>query len=187
MKTISRRDFLKGTAASAVGVAMAGILGGCSSAEAATTAAESAGKAAATLAETMPETAMESSGAAPGGEGGGPGGPGGPGAAGGVQTKEVLIDASDPFRVTGEDGRTVYYSMRRTWVGEPPVIDESQIVKEYSADVVIIGANYSGANCFRMASETGLSCIVIDSQTEEGFSSLLTAISCRARGGRSRI
>ncbi|MCI8565271.1 MAG: FAD-binding protein [Lachnospiraceae bacterium] len=175
MKTISRRDFLKGTAAGAVGVAMAGILGGCSSAEAATTAAETAaattGAAESTPAETMPETAMESSGAAPGGEGGGPGGPGGPGGSGAVETKEVLIDASDPFRVTGEDGKTVYYSMRRTWVGEPPVIDESEIVEEYSADVVIVGANYSGANCFRMASEKGLSCIVLDSQAEESFSS----------------
>lgn len=171
MKAISRRDFLRGTAAGAAGFAMAGILGACSSAEPKTTAAE-------TLAETTAATtaAMEGeSGSAPAGEGGpeggAPGGPGGPGGAGAAETKEVLIDASDPFKVTGEDGRTIYYSVRRTWVGEPPVIDESEIAGEYSADVIIIGANYSGANCFRMASEKGLSCIVMDSQEEETFSS----------------
>ena len=77
----------------------------------------------------------------------------------------------DPYTGEGPDGKTVYYSQRRSWVGEPPVIAEKDIAGEYSADVVIIGANYSGANCFRMACEKGLKCIVLDSQSEEEFNS----------------
>ena len=75
----------------------------------------------------------------------------------------------DPYTGEGPDGKTVYYSQRRSWVGEPPVIAEKDIAGEYSADVVIIGANYAGANCFRMACEKGLKCIVLDSQSEEEF------------------
>ena len=77
----------------------------------------------------------------------------------------------DPFTGEGPDGQTVYYSQRRSWLGEPPAIAEGDIAEEYSADVIIIGANYSGANCFRMASEKGACCIVLDSQPEEGFNS----------------
>lgn len=78
---------------------------------------------------------------------------------------------SDPYTGEGPDGQTVYYSQRRSWVGEAPEIAESDIAGEYSADVVVVGANYSGANCFRMACEKGLKCIVLDSQAEDGFNS----------------
>lgn len=77
----------------------------------------------------------------------------------------------DPFTGEGPGGQTVYYSQRRSWVGEAPAIAESDIAGEYSADVIIIGANYSGANCFRMACEKGLKCIVLDSQAEAEFNS----------------
>ncbi len=78
---------------------------------------------------------------------------------------------SDPVERLDVNGKTVYYSMRRSWVGEPPKIAEGDIAGEYSADVIIIGANYSGAPCFRMACEKGATCIVIDTQPEEGFNS----------------
>lgn len=68
----------------------------------------------------------------------------------------------------GSDG-SVYYSMRRDWVGEAPVIADSDIEETYEADVVIIGAAYSGSQCFRMASEKGLSCIAVDTQEKESF------------------
>ena len=142
MRTISRRDFLKSAAAGAMGVAVAGVLGACGG-EAAATAAEATTAAETTAANTTAEASAAAApegttagGEAPGGEGGGPGGPGGPGGQGGQTTKEVLIDASDPFRVTGEDGKTVYYSMRRTWVGEPPAIADSDIAGEHSADII---------------------------------------------------
>ena len=161
MRTISRRDFLKGAAAGAMGIAAAGVLGACSTDANTTTAGSS-----------VVESMMETTGGAPIGEGGAPGGEGGfPGANTGSTTKEVLIDASDPFMVENADGKTVYYSMRRTWVGEAPVIKESDIAGEYSADVIVIGGNYSGANCFRMACEKGATCIVIDTQAEDSFNS----------------
>ncbi|MCC8101786.1 MAG: FAD-binding protein [Clostridiales bacterium] len=82
---------------------------------------------------------------------------------------EADTDSSDPYIGTDEEGNTVYYSMRRSWVGEAPTFSESEIAGEYSADVIIIGANYSGANCFRMACEQGATCIVLDSQSEDSF------------------
>lgn len=89
----------------------------------------------------------------------------------GVPYVESTADESDPVEQVDVNGDTVYYSMRRKWLGQPPEISEKDIAGEYSADVVVIGANYSGAPCFRMACEKGATCIVLDSQPEEGFES----------------
>ncbi len=147
MKNISRRDFLKGAVASAVGAAATGVLGACSSDASTTTTAEET-----TAAET--EAVTEAATEAP------------------VEAPVTEAAASeDPYMEVNANGDTVYYSMRRTWVGQAPEISESDIAGEYSADVIVIGANYSGANCFRMACEKGATCIVIDSQSEENFNS----------------
>ena len=85
---------------------------------------------------------------------------------------EALVGAvSDPSVVTTPDGSTTYYSMRRSWLGEAPRSEETSIAGEYSADIVVVGANYSGSACFRMACEKGNTCIVIDSQAEDSFNS----------------
>lgn len=89
----------------------------------------------------------------------------------GVAYSPAGADAPDPVQRVNAKGDNVYYSMRRSWVGEAPEIAESEIAGEYSADVVVIGANYSGAPCFRMACEKGDTCIVLDSQAEDGFNS----------------
>ena len=89
----------------------------------------------------------------------------------GVPYEALTGSVSDPSAVTAPDGSTTYYSMRRSWLGEAPTFEESEIAGEYSADIVVIGANYSGSACFRMACEKGNTCIVIDSQSEENFSS----------------
>ncbi len=70
---------------------------------------------------------------------------------------------------TDANGDSVYYSMRRNWVDEAPEISDSEIAGEYDADVVVIGGGYSGCNCFRMACEKGLTCILIDTQSKDGF------------------
>ena len=70
---------------------------------------------------------------------------------------------------TDVNGNTVYYSMRRDWLGEAPSISDSDIADTYEADVVIVGAGYAGSQCFRMACEKGLTCIVIDTQAKETF------------------
>lgn len=67
------------------------------------------------------------------------------------------------------NGNTVYYSMRRDWLGEAPSISDDEITETHEADVVIVGAGYAGSQCFRMACEKGLTCIVIDTQQKDGF------------------
>ena len=70
---------------------------------------------------------------------------------------------------TDANGNTVYYSMRRDWLGDAPTISDDQIADTYEADVVVIGAGYAGSQCFRMACEKGLTCIVVDTQARETF------------------
>jgi len=97
---------------------------------------------------------------APMGEGGAPGGEGGPGGGGpggggpmGAAASTPPYSGPDGVMRTDANGESVYYSMRRNWVGEPPVVDEAQIAQTIEADVVIMGLNYSGSQCFRMACE----------------------------------
>lgn len=226
MNKISRRAFLRSSAAGALGAVAAGMLTGCNAASsAAASSAAASSQAAASLytpgtytatatgrngdvtvtmtfdENQITDVAMELSGETPG-----------YGADAGEKLTEQLLAAqsaeidgvtgstitsdavkeaaakciaeakgetytapvsaeSDPVMQTNAKGDTVYYSMRRSWVGEPPQIAESDIAGEYSADVVVIGANYSGACCFRYACEAGSTCIVIDSQPEAEFNS----------------
>lgn len=70
---------------------------------------------------------------------------------------------------TDVNGNTVYYSMRRDWLGEAPTIADDQVTETQEADIVIVGAGYAGSQCFRMACEKGLTCIVVDTQAKETF------------------
>ena len=70
---------------------------------------------------------------------------------------------------TDVNGDTVYYSMRRDWLGEAPTIADDQVTETQEADIVIVGAGYAGSQCFRMACEKGLTCIVVDTQAKETF------------------
>lgn len=70
---------------------------------------------------------------------------------------------------TDVNGNTVYYSMRRDWLGEAPTIAGDQVTETQEADIVIVGAGYAGSQCFRMACEKGLTCIVVDTQAKETF------------------
>lgn len=84
--------------------------------------------------------------------------------------KEAGSGASSTSNVgTDANGNTVYYSMRRDWLGEAPEIADDQVTETQEADVVIVGAGYAGSQCFRMACEKGLTCIVVDTQAKETF------------------
>ena len=100
------------------------------------------------------------------------GGPEGGAPAGGpmsaAPTTPPYSGEDDVARVD-ENGDTVYYSMRRNWVGEAPVIDEADIAETLDADVVVLGLGYAGSQCFRMACEKGLSVVGVDSQDKDGF------------------
>lgn len=84
--------------------------------------------------------------------------------------KEAGSGASSTSNVgTDANGNAVYYSMRRDWLGEAPTIADDQVTETQEADIVIVGAGYAGSQCFRMACEKGLTCIVVDTQAKETF------------------
>lgn len=141
---VSRRSFLAAAGAAAMAVA-----------------------ASAALADAPAEGGAPEGGAPAGGpEGGAPAG--GPMSA--VPTTPPYSGEDDVARVD-ENGDTVYYSMRRNWVGEAPVIADSDIAETIDADVVVLGLNYSGSQCFRMACEKGLTVVGVDTQAKDGFNS----------------
>ncbi len=118
------------------------------------------------------EAAPAAEGTAPEGEGapaeGGNPQAGGP--ANATATTPPYSGEDDVARVD-ENGDTVYYSMRRNWVGEAPTVDEASISQTIECDVAIVGLNYSGSQCFRMAAEKGLTVVGVDSQAKDGFNS----------------
>ena len=77
----------------------------------------------------------------------------------------------DDVARTDAKGNTVYYSMRRNWVEEPPVIDATNIAKTIDTDVAVVGLCVSGSQCFRMAAEKGLSVVGVDKQAKDTFTS----------------
>ena len=109
----------------------------------------------------------------PAAEGHGGPGEGGPSAGSPMSASASTPPYSGPDDVARVDanGDTVYYSMRRNWVGEDPQIPEDQIAETLEADVVIMGLNYSGSQCFRMAAEKGATVIGIDAQDKDAFNS----------------
>ncbi len=76
---------------------------------------------------------------------------------------------NDPVVRTDANGNDVYYSMRRSWLEEAPSVPEGDIAVTHDADVVVVGGGYAGSQCFRMACEKGVECILIDAQQKEGF------------------
>ena len=55
------------------------------------------------------------------------------------------------------------------WLGPAPVIGEEQIVREYRADVVIIGSGHAGLQAAWAAACGGASVLVLEGQNEEHF------------------
>ena len=154
MSKLSRRSFLKGAAAGAMGAGLLGLTG-LAAAEAAdenitVTGGETAGVAVGQLDGEVDQSAVM---------------------AGFADPEPIQYDYVDLEKNTDIYGKETYYSMRRDWLGTAPVIPEALISEELSCDVVVIGANYSGAPAFRKACEQGATCIVIDAQQRETFSS----------------
>ncbi|MEE8716713.1 MAG: FAD-binding protein [Coriobacteriales bacterium] len=139
-----------------------------------------AGMAAATSAVAASALAAEASapadGAAPAGgaptDGAAGGAPAEGGPAGGIMsatpTTPPYSGEDDVARVDA-NGDTVYYSMRRNWVGEAPQIADADVAQTIDADVVVLGLGYSGSQCFRMAAEKGLTVVGVDAQAKDGF------------------
>ncbi len=114
----------------------------------------------------LADAPAQGEGAPEGGAEGGAPAAGGP--TGAVAATEPYSGEDDVARVD-ENGDTVYYSMRRNWVGEAPQIAESDIAATLDADVVVLGLGYSGSQCFRMAAEKGLTVVGVDTQDKDTF------------------
>ena len=56
------------------------------------------------------------------------------------------------------------------WLGEAPVIDDSQITDTIEADVVVVGAGNGGSMCAFAAAEAGAKVAVIEAQDEDSMS-----------------
>lgn len=56
-----------------------------------------------------------------------------------------------------------------SWAIPMEAVPENQIVKTYAADVVVLGAGYSGTAAARAAAEAGASVLVVEQQNEKNF------------------
>lgn len=155
-QSVSRRSFLAAAGATAGAAALAGA------------GVAFADEAAEEEAVAEEEVATEEEATAEGEEAAAEGGA--PDIASATATTEAYSGEDDVARVDA-NGNTVYYSMRRNWVGEAPEISDDEISETLEADVVVIGLNYSGSQCFRMAAEKGLTVIGVDSQAKDSFNS----------------
>lgn len=151
-KGISRRDFLKGTAAGAATMALSGILGACASDTAGTTMAaesEAASTAAQTEAAATTQTAAATEAAT-------------------TAPAETVAPGG-----TSEGGDfAAQYGSNMNWLGEAPVIADSEIAETYECDILVIGSGNSGLPCARKAAELGKKVIVMEKLSEEAWAPL---------------
>lgn len=149
-KEISRRDFLRGTAAGALSVAVTGILGACSSqaADPETTPAPQ---------ETTSAEAAPSETAAP--------------------------ETAAPADSAAEEAPKKEEASEGGWLGSAPVIDESQVVKTYDTEVLVVGSGTAGLFAACAAVEEGAKTILIEKFGEafggSGIRDTLAAIGSR--------
>lgn len=148
MAKISRKDFLKGAAATAAGVAAMGMLGSVAMA-----------------AEGEPPAEGGEGGATEGGEGGGA--PAG-------MTMQRDPAGGVIGTCTGRDGNPVTYGYKYddSWRTAPDPITDDQIDREYTYDFVVIGAGHAGTNCARALAEAGRSVCLVEKQDEDLYYTL---------------
>ena len=72
----------------------------------------------------------------------------------------------------GNSGKTMGEVLGAGWLGDEPEISDDEIVATYESDIVVCGAGHAGTACARKASELGANVIVVETQTEDGFSVL---------------
>ena len=58
------------------------------------------------------------------------------------------------------------------WKVEPVDVDASAIEKTYDADVAVVGLGYAGLNCVRYLASKGINVVGFDSQAEESFQAM---------------
>ena len=72
--------------------------------------------------------------------------------------------AGETLGTTGAANSTVGFDGTGTlpWLGEAPAISDDQVEEELTADVVVVGAGFSGLNCAVSASEEGLNVVILE-------------------------
>ncbi|MCD8335951.1 MAG: FAD-binding protein [Lachnospiraceae bacterium] len=64
------------------------------------------------------------------------------------------------------------YGSNYNWLGEAPVIDDSEIAETYDCDILVIGGGNSGVPCARKAAELGKKVIVMEMLSEDAWAPL---------------
>lgn len=62
------------------------------------------------------------------------------------------------------------YVCSEDWLGEPPVIDDADIVETVDADVVVCGGGHAGVQCALAAAQAGAKVVVLETMAEENYS-----------------
>lgn len=193
MKNMSRRDFLRGATAGAIGVASAGLLGGIAVAEEGTykpgvysATAQGMGEVKVTMTfdlENIVDVQIDVSGETPG-----------IGAELGEQMAAQILEkqAADIDAVSGATvtsnaiaqaagaciaqakGTTVDTGAAQaeepvTWRTAPAPIDESEITETIETEVGIIGLGHAGLAVFRAAAEGGANVVAVEAQPRESW------------------
>ena len=87
--------------------------------------------------------------------------------AAGTQHAEAATAGSDQAgAISGSTARATY---KPAWLGDAPVIDESQITDTIETDLVIVGGGNAGSMCAFAAAEEGATVSVIEMQAEDSI------------------
>lgn len=87
-------------------------------------------------------------------------------AAAASQAQAATAGSDQAGSVAGSTGRATY---KPAWLGDAPVIDESQIAQTVESDVVVVGGGNAGSMCAFAAVENGATVSVIESQAADSI------------------
>ena len=144
---ISRRDFIKGAAASALGAAAAGLLAGCSAPEPAAASAQGTTQAPApaqTTAQSQAETTSASD--------------------------TIATSAAAPEQSPEHPGTQSDPQGTASWRIAPEPVGEEQIAEVYVSDVVIVGAGNAGMAAGMAAVQAGATVTILEKMAAIGSS-----------------
>ena len=83
---------------------------------------------------------------------------------GATQAQAATAGSEQAGAVSSSTGRATY---KPAWLGDAPVIDESEITQTIESDVVVVGGGNAGSMCAFAAGEAGLTVSVIEAQAQD--------------------
>ena len=88
--------------------------------------------------------------------------------ASGTATEDETAEEEGEEESSDSDEESTY-TYKPSWLGDAPVIDESEITETIEADIVVVGGGNAGSMCAFAAAEAGATVAVIEQQSEEGI------------------